>query len=324
VDRPVPIERVRLPATREAWLAARGIGGSEVGAILGCSPWAGPWDVLAARVRPLDRDTPTLARGRRFERIALELYAEQTGLHVCAPGAPYAHDGPVVVVADFERTINGAESQHNGASEGVKEPISSARSWATYSPDGWAYGPEGWGLVEAKTSTQPGEWGEAGFYTPDQAAEHVPAHYLAQVLWGLEVTGLPWCDLTVLLPYYEVRVYRIYADAALQRDLLAQVGAWRQAHLVEGRPLNVDGSQACRRVVEREPTDPGREATQEEAALLQSLWGCRNHVTCWQRQADWIANMLLLRMGPAERVYTQDGWRATRKNGLRVWQPKEK
>jgi predicted phage-related endonuclease len=57
--------KVVLPAeaSREEWLAARrlGIGGSDIGALLGASPWSTPLDVWAdktGQAEPHRRTTP--------------------------------------------------------------------------------------------------------------------------------------------------------------------------------------------------------------------------------------------------------------------------
>lgn len=380
---PVPTARVRLYADRAEWLSSRTatVGASEVAAILGCSPYAGPWDVLARRLHPRDEDSPDKARGREWEQWVLYLYAKQTGLHVCAPGAPWDHEGPVTVVHDegesdvqvlaakeqrraqdlrqdaqviegrgtlretgrtgdrgavsgpgVERRGDGAgrvdvahQRHHEGPGHDDDRGLGAAQglAWATCSPDAWAYGAEGWGLVEVKTSVKPADWGEPGVYRPDEAAGHVPPNYLLQVAWALEVTGLPWCDLVAMMPWYDLRVYRIYADAEYQADLLAQVGEWRERHLVRGEPLPVDGSAACRRVVEREPRDPGREATPEEWAAMQIWAQARAQVEHWSEVAATAQNHLLRSMGPAERIYTPDGWRIVRANGMRLLPPKE-
>lgn len=70
---------------RTAWLAARraGIGGSDVAAVLGVSPWATPLDVYLSKVDPApDADSPAKRRGRRLEPVVIEIYAEETGRRV--------------------------------------------------------------------------------------------------------------------------------------------------------------------------------------------------------------------------------------------------
>ena len=68
----------------------KGIGGSDVAAIMGISPWKTPLAVYLEKTMPLppegfDGEKPQLARGKRCEKYILEEYAERTG-QILAPG----------------------------------------------------------------------------------------------------------------------------------------------------------------------------------------------------------------------------------------------
>lgn len=70
---------------REEWLAERrtGIGGSDVAAVLGLSPWATPWQVYVDKVGavpPDDGANEAMRLGQLLEPIILDLFTERTGM----------------------------------------------------------------------------------------------------------------------------------------------------------------------------------------------------------------------------------------------------
>jgi hypothetical protein len=339
------------------------VGGSTIGRILGVSDYGGPWSVLAQYRGAPDEDSPEKARGRLFERMTLDLYVETTGRRVYLPGEPWGCAGPVIVSKETDGKARlrdvvsapvaapegGPERQHSASvrlqetdhterdarnpQEGVDQhhrvpalqsdlALGQELAWACCSPDGWVHDGT-WGLLEAKTTQLPGQWGESGHYDYAGAADVMPASVVLQVAWSLLVTGLPWCDVVCLLPWYDIRTYRIYADADLQADLFAQVAEWRQHHLIEGRPLPVDASPACRAAVEVPSNGIVREATKEEWCAIRCWAAAQQARKSWEKTEAIARNDTLRLMGPADRLWTFDGYRVTRSNGLRLWEPRE-
>lgn len=243
-------------ATRAEWLAARGVGGSEVAAIRGRSPFRGPWDVWCDRQPGIERredgEPEVIAEGHRFEPFILQEYAVATGRETL-PAPHFVVHHPDV-------------------------------PWATGSLDGFALDPEaGWGAVEVKTyRMREATWARSGTvierYGPEAEAAAAP-YYLDQAYWYLEVTGLPWLDFAVWLPrswgFPELRWIRVLPDRAYQSRMLVEVARWRARHLLgDGPPPEVDGSDGCRRWLDSRPTPARkvvREATEREAELVALL-----------------------------------------------------
>jgi putative phage-type endonuclease len=199
-------------ATREYWLLERrtGIGGSDAAAVLGLSRWRSPLDV----------------------------YLEKTGTDVEITDTPAMYWG-----RRLERVILEAYVEQTGVA--VDAPVgvyrmlrSSTRPWQIYSPDGMAADR----LVEIKTARTAEGWGEPG-------TDEVPDDYAIQVQHGMAVTGLPRCDVAVLIGGSDFRVYTVERDNALIADLIAAEAAFWQ------------------RVERRDPPPP---RTYTEA---QRLWG---------------------------------------------------
>lgn len=198
--------------TRAEWLSARrsGIGGSDVAAILGLSPWAGPYSVWAEKcglAEPEDiSDKPRVEWGVRLEDAIFEKFVE-------------AHP-------ELRCTKNGGDVVF----------ASSGRPWAHATLDGWAEPREGGEpcVVEVKTAHFPTsrEW-EAG----------VPAFYLAQVNHYLSVTGWGRAYVVVLIDGWDYREFTVERDEDDVATIEAAVDAFWHVNVEGGeRPLGVGGA----------------------------------------------------------------------------------
>ncbi|MFT3791564.1 MAG: YqaJ viral recombinase family protein [Rudaea sp.] len=132
--------------TREQFLAERrrGIGGSDVAAILGMSKWKSALDVYLDKrgEAPEQPDNESMLWGRALEPVIRQQYAERTGRVVLVPTAPVVHP-----VHTFAR------ANLDGVTEGGR-------------------------LVEIKTARTAQDWGEPGTdEVPDAYALQVQ-HYL--------------------------------------------------------------------------------------------------------------------------------------------------
>lgn len=82
---------------REAFLAERmkGVGGSDVAAILGLSKWSTPYDVWQSKLGLADPtpDNDAMMWGRLLEPVIRQAYAERTGLAVAVPSDPLVMPG---------------------------------------------------------------------------------------------------------------------------------------------------------------------------------------------------------------------------------------
>lgn len=92
--------------SKALWLAARtnSIGASEAAAVLGCSEWEKPDDVLAQKVNgQTKQETPPMRAGRIFETAIAEYWAEGIGARLLVaqtwslyrhPRLPFVHASP--------------------------------------------------------------------------------------------------------------------------------------------------------------------------------------------------------------------------------------
>jgi putative phage-type endonuclease len=197
---------------REEWLAARrrGIGGSDIAAILGMDPYRSPLEVFLDKLgeRP---DVPrsvelseAAAWGHRLEPVVAAAFAERTGLRpVPAPG----------MLAHVERPWMLATVDRLFAEDVEGEPA---------------------GVLEVKTRSA---------YQLDEWADGVPDAPALQTHWYLTVTGYARAYVAALIGGQRLIVHRIERDDGLAAHLVEAAGDfWRRVQHREPPP--VDGSPA--------------------------------------------------------------------------------
>ena len=166
------------------WLKERqkGIGGSDVAAILGMSPWRTPYQVWEEKTTPIDEtaaedDRPALYWGRVLEAPIRQAYADKTGRTVTKPAEAFVSSKYPFMCANLD---------------GIAD-------------DGR--------VVEFKTSSKSDGWGEVG-------TDEIPDYYMTQVQHYLAVTGVKTADVAVLIGGNDFRIYTVEADEELQALLI--------------------------------------------------------------------------------------------------------
>ncbi|MGW2484964.1 YqaJ viral recombinase family nuclease [Streptomyces sp. NPDC001571] len=198
---------------REQWLTVRrrGVGGSEVAAILGMSKYTSPIEVYLDKrgELPLDRPQhPDLAEaafwGSVQEPLIASVFADRTGLAVVEGPGTLAHVERPWMLANVDRYVLGA---------GESTPSS---------------------LLEIKTRSA---------YQLDEWTTGVPDGPALQTHWYLAVTGYQHAHVAALLGGNRLFVHRVERDEALVEQLVELVGEFWQG-VLDGRPSAVDGSEA--------------------------------------------------------------------------------
>lgn len=278
-------DRATLYADRAAWEAARTpagehrIGASIVGTIL-TDPWAA-LETLTGQAPEPDRATRLAwARGHIYEAAIIEHYALLTE-RVALPIGPAMGGAPGSLVIIRHRT----------------EP------WLAVSPDGATVDPElGAGGVEAKDYVG-GEWADVDCVVRSVADYHpgiAPAGLYTQCLVQCEATGWEFVELVRRMPRGDLRVIRVMRDEATQREIVDTVGEFREKHLLRGEPLDVDGSEACKRLLTKRFPGVGkdlRDATSEEARKVLRYAKAKRLIEKIEKLADTLRNEIAEALG---------------------------
>lgn len=187
-----------------------GVGGSDVGPIVGLSQYKSVHDVYMDKLSlvPDFEGNIHTEFGNRLESVVMDWYQEQ-------------HP---------EYTI-----ERSPAAIMLK-----GQDWARANLDGIATTPGGSiGVVEIKTADPmtADQWGKTG-------TDDIPDSYLCQVQWYMLILGAQWCDLAVLIGK-EFREYRVQAQPVLHSELYNACHIFWYEHVEEKVAPPVDGSDGC-------------------------------------------------------------------------------
>lgn len=184
---------------RAQWLDRRraGIGGSDIAAVLGVSPWRTPLQVWASKLVELDEDADeVMAWGRRFEPLILDVWAAERRSRVTHRGALIRNRERPWMMATLDGvtrvTVAGLEDAYLATARRVPA------------------------LVEAK-SVSDWTWPE------------IPQHYQLQAQWSMAVAGFELAFLVVLHGGRKLDTYDLPADPAVQAELIDEAALFWQA-----------------------------------------------------------------------------------------------
>lgn len=136
------------------------IGGSDIGAVLGISPWKTPlqlWMEKVGEVEPADlSDNEAVEMGTELEETVARMFTKRTGKAVRRAPGYYTHKEYPFMRCQVDRLVTGTDE-----------------------------------LLECKTASL---WKEK-----DWSGEEIPATYIAQVQWQMMITGRPTGWIAVLI-----------------------------------------------------------------------------------------------------------------------------
>ncbi len=218
-------------------LRSKGIGGSEIAAVAGISPWAGAVDVWQKKMGlHKEPDNVNMERGRFLEAALREWYADQEG-RIVFPADTMRHKEHPIVIA---------------------------------TPDGLSWredagGPDAVLEVKAPQRTQH-HWGTPG-------TDEIPKYYLPQVIWEMAVTGLDTAHVAAMV-YGELRVYYVPWNPGLFTSLLEIAQDFWDNHILTETPPPPDASKGYSEFLKRQhptSTDVILPATVEADGLAHQL-----------------------------------------------------
>lgn len=231
------------PGTPE-WGAARAVrvGGSEVAALLGLSPWASYFSLWHEKSGTIDGnvDSDLMEWGRILEEPIARRFARRH---------------PEFAVRKCGTYVN------------------IDRDYQLISPDRLLFSRDGgqWETLEIKTATRDEEWGDDG-------TDEVPLHYRCQKLWALDTFGIPQGRMAVYFGGGDYREYVISYDETDSKILRKYAGEFVET-LYQGIMPDIDGHTATYRAVRHLHPDIDRVdvALSPEVALpyLAALEGMR-------------------------------------------------
>lgn len=181
------------------------IGGSDVAAVLGISPWRTPLDLFNDKIKPrkLGPVKKVFSRGIRWESVVAEMLTEAL-----------VEQGHKVEVIGTNRRFKDDEHPFMAAEIDYEIRLDDDEEITN---------------VELKTvhPFKMREWGETG-------SDQLPIHYTAQVMHGLGVTRRRKGMLAALFGADELRTYPVDGDEATIAGIRRMVVNFWQNHVMQG------------------------------------------------------------------------------------------
>lgn len=242
----------------------RFLGGSDIAALLGLSPWATPWSLWASKVGLV---TEHIAD----ERLEIGKDAELFLASVFERHHPHLH-------------LGGAQAELSNPAYPILR--GHADGFVLESPDAT---PDdavaGW---EAKTAREFG-W------------DDVPLHYKCQAQTYMLLTGLREWWFTVGFSGWTVAHFVVEADDEGQRYIADYAAEWWAKHVVTGDPPDVDGKQRTTEAIKQAyPTGAGQlEATDDLEATVREIDRAKTWLRIEGKRVDMLTNSIRVALGRA-------------------------
>ncbi len=191
-------------------IRARGLGGSEIAAVLGLSPYESRFSLWHRKQGLADPqpENDAMRAGRYLEPAVAQMFAD-------------AHP-------EYQLDITGTWRNR-------------ARPWQIANPDRLIITETGRELLEIKTARTADGWGTEG-------TDEIPVYYRAQVLWYLDVLGLDRAHVAVLISGQDYAEY-VIEHSPDEVEILREHGAEFVRTVAEGERPSIDEHGETYRVI---------------------------------------------------------------------------
>lgn len=290
---------------REDWLKARraGLGGSDIAAIMGLSPWRSPLDVYLDKTDtepPVDNQTEPMYWGTVLEDVVAREYTTRTGRRVQRVNAQLRHPQHAWMLGNIDRAI-------------VKEG-----SRARLDAEGRLQGADG--ILECKTVSayKASDW--AG---PD-GSDVMPVYYTGQAMWYLAITGMDWCDVPALVGGQQYVIRRVERDDETIRGMIEQAEAFWRGHVLAGIPPEPrTGAEAARLFTKDTGDLRDISADIDMIRMVDDLRTAQSHRKAAEAAEDAIKDRLQLAIGEAAGLAVNGApvvtWKAAKCSTVTDW-----
>ncbi|WP_043908727.1 YqaJ viral recombinase family protein [Kitasatospora griseola] len=222
----------------EEWHAARanGIGGSEIAAVVGLSPYESRfslWHRKQGLLAPVE-ESPQMYWGKVHEPNILAEFAKRHPEFSVRQAPTYAAADDPGQIANPDGLLT--PSCDCGLHRKWCCDPSDCGPCCENCPTCPTVNTQPTELVEAKTAIDDEGWGVEG-------TDEIPVYYRCQCLWYLDVLGLTRCHVAVLIGGWDYREYVVEYDAA-EAQILREAGARFMQTVHDDERPNIDGHSA--------------------------------------------------------------------------------
>lgn len=284
---PAAVKLQRADATRENWLAARtmGIGGSDIAALVGLSPWATRYGVYCDKVgeAPPDEDNAAMEWGRRLEEPIADWFSDRTGIPTRRQGLLQSKAHPLCL-ASIDRFTD--------------------CTGKCSAPDG---------ILEVKATN----WRQAEKWDDEQ----IPDDAELQTVFYLGVSGRSHAHVAVLVDGNRPMLRVVEANPDLFEVLAGVVSDFWTTYVVpKVAPPLMAHAKVLDEVKAHYPVDNGEPIILDPAVvnpIIDELAAVKAEVKDAKERESFLSARLQELMGSAAELYTLGELRATNKSQTR-------
>lgn len=262
---------------REDFLAGRkaGLGGSDIGAILGLSKFKSAVDVWLDKTGRSQYSESTIPQrlGIFAEEFVAQEYTIKTGRKVVRHNAQLVHPDYPFLIGNVDRLV----VPHGEKIAAFKGQIRTDRGME----------------AKAVSAFAGGEWGE-------DDTDDVPPYYLTQCAWYRILTGCQFWDLAALIGNFRVEVYSLERDRELEELLVARAVEFWQNHVLTDIPPDPQSESDVKALYPRHQDGKRIKADQQVLELLDALKQERDFKKESEERETTILTDLKKRMQDAE------------------------
>jgi putative phage-type endonuclease len=262
---------------RSEWLKNRikCITGTDIGAIVGVSPYKTEWDIWEEKTgRGQEQTTTSVMRWGTILEPAIAGYYEQ--LH----GITY--DKALTKGEFLSKEIDGVPIG------GTPDYIDNFNRL----------------LIEVKTSKCPDEWGTEG-------TDEVPYQYLCQVTWYMKLLNLPQAKIIVLFFGSDYKEYTVDFNQEIFDSLLESAKVFWEKVKTD-TPPEITGDKACTRYLSKKFLSKGELVECPEAMYLlcREFVAVKDQIKKLEENESLLSNKIIESIGNNNGFYG-DNWKIT-------------
>lgn len=256
----------------------RGLGGSDIAALLGMSPYKTPLELWAEKVgHPsfVAKDGVHLRYGKFVEPFVAQEFEKQSGLITVGHEDALIHPEHDFMYAHIDRFVVN-------------------QAWEPAVVDGAVVANS---LLECKTASVFGkdEWGPTG-------TDQVPRAYLLQCVWYMAITGCTSAHIAVLIGNSDFRNYLINRDPSLEQMVIEHAKKFWFENVLEGIPPKPRNMSDLKLLYPSEKPGQSIEATPQLLDALHQLRQTQDEAKELELKADTIKTQIMQTMGEAEQI----------------------
>ncbi len=255
-----------------------GLGGTDIGAILGLSPYKTPlelWSELVSGEQPASRDLIHLRFGQHAESFIASEYERATGLFTAQHSPTLFHKKHGFMFGHVDRFV-------------LDTPDTPAVVDGTITANK---------LLECKTSSafSKNDWGEPG-------TDQVPPLYLVQCAWYMAITECQAADLAVLIGNSDFRIYTIERDMELEGLILSHAEHFWHEHVIAQIPPEPISVQDAALLFPKESAGMSVEADDKLLKSIRSYQESTSKSQTLSSECERLKLEILSYMGQAEKL----------------------